>query len=194
MSRGAFGILGGIAWLALGAAGCAKHHSVKADAPLAAAVKAPHSQGGPREAVGSAVIAGPANAPQIPDAPVAQETLEPIPQAAALIALEKIYFVFDSATLSEDAREALARNAALVRKEPGLKIRIEGHCDERGSDEYNLALGEKRARAALRYLAALGIPADELSVISFGDEKPLDPGHNEAAWRVNRRDEFGLER
>ena len=69
-------------------------------------------------------------------------------------------------------------------------MRIEGHCDERGSDEYNLALGEQRAQAAARYLTTLGISGERLSTISFGKEKPADPGHDENAWAKNRRDEF----
>ncbi len=72
----------------------------------------------------------------------------------------------------------------------GVDIRIEGHCDERGSDEYNLALGERRAQAAMNYLATLGVPASRMSTISYGEEKPLDPGHNEEAWAKNRRAEF----
>jgi peptidoglycan-associated lipoprotein len=78
----------------------------------------------------------------------------------------------------------------MIKKDSAAKVRIEGNCDERGSDEYNLALGEKRAKAAMEYLVTLGIPAERLSVISYGKEKPADPGHDEAAWAKNRRDEF----
>jgi peptidoglycan-associated lipoprotein len=77
-------------------------------------------------------------------------------------------------------------------KNNSLKVQIEGNCDERGSDEYNLALGEKRAKSAMKYLETLGVPAERLSVISYGKEKPADPGHDEAAWAKNRRDEFVL--
>jgi peptidoglycan-associated lipoprotein len=70
------------------------------------------------------------------------------------------------------------------------KVKLEGHCDERGSDEYNLALGENRAKAALNYLVALGVPPEQLSIISYGKEKPLDNGHTEEAWAKNRRVEF----
>jgi peptidoglycan-associated lipoprotein len=75
-------------------------------------------------------------------------------------------------------------------KHPTIKIQIEGHCDERGTSEYNLALGERRANSAKKYLISLGMPADRISTISYGKEKPLDPGHNEEAWSKNRRDHF----
>lgn len=103
---------------------------------------------------------------------------------------EKIFFDFDSSSLAPAARDTLVKNAKLMEKRAGVKIRIEGHCDERGSDEYNMALGEKRARVAMQYLVALGVPADRLAVISYGKEKPADPGNNEAAMAKNRRDEF----
>ncbi len=109
-------------------------------------------------------------------------------QAAS--AVDKIFFELDSYSLNPVARDTLARNAGIMKNRGGVKVRIEGHCDERGSDEYNLALGEKRAKVALDYLATMGIPAERLSVISYGKEKPADPGHDEAAWAKNRRDEF----
>lgn len=105
-------------------------------------------------------------------------------------ALEKIYFDFDSANLSESARGTLAKNAAVLTKEPTVKIRIEGNCDERGSSEYNLALGERRAKAAQQYLITLGVTPDRLSIISYGKEKPAVQGDDESARAKNRRDEF----
>ncbi len=104
--------------------------------------------------------------------------------------LERIYFDFDSYLLSPAARETLVHNANRLQSKAGMRIRIEGNCDERGSDEYNLALGEKRAKSAMQYIVNLGIPADRVTVISYGKEKPADPGHDEAAWAKNRRDEF----
>ncbi|SNB46911.1 peptidoglycan-associated lipoprotein Pal [Geobacter sp. DSM 9736] len=106
------------------------------------------------------------------------------------LALENIFFDFDSYLLSPAARDALTRNAREIKGKSGVKFRIEGHCDERGSDEYNLALGEKRGKAALEYLVTLGVPAERLSVISYGKEKPAVPGSDEASWAKNRRDEF----
>jgi len=78
----------------------------------------------------------------------------------------------------------------LLSKNPNLKIQIEGHCDERGTAEYNLALGQRRANSAMKYLISLGIPAGRLSTISYGEEKPLDPAHNDEAWAKNRRGHF----
>ena len=112
-------------------------------------------------------------------------------EAEAQAAMGKIYFDFDSFVLSQAARKTLSENAEyLLKKNRSVKIQVEGHCDERGSDEYNLALGEKRAKAALDYLVTSGVPAARLSFISYGEEKPADPGHDEAAWAKNRRDEF----
>jgi peptidoglycan-associated lipoprotein len=106
--------------------------------------------------------------------------------------LEKIYFDFDSSALSNDARKALTENAGYLRKSAAAKLRIEGNCDERGSAEYNIALGEKRAEAAEKYLVTMGIPAERLAIISYGKEKPADPGHDESAWAKNRRDDFTI--
>ena len=105
-------------------------------------------------------------------------------------ALERIYFDFDSANLSEASRSALAKNAAALAKEATSKIRIEGNCDERGSAEYNLALGERRAKAAQQYLVTMGVKQDRLSILSYGKEKPAAQGNDESAWAKNRRDEF----
>ena len=105
-------------------------------------------------------------------------------------ALEKIYFDFDSANLSEAARNALTKNASVLSKESSAKVRIEGNCDERGSAEYNLALGERRAKSAQQYLITLGIKPDRLTIISYGKEKPAAQGSDESAMAKNRRDEF----
>jgi len=112
------------------------------------------------------------------------------PEMTAVAGLQRIHFAFDQYTLSDQARETLTGNAAWMKANPGVKVVIEGHCDERGSDEYNLALGERRAQAAQSYLVSLGIAADRLSVLSYGEERPLAPGQGEEAWAQNRRDEF----
>ncbi|RME26383.1 MAG: peptidoglycan-associated lipoprotein Pal, partial [Candidatus Zixiibacteriota bacterium] len=106
--------------------------------------------------------------------------------------LKTCYFDFDKYNLRPDAREALDFNAKLLKEFPDVMIQIEGHCDERGTVEYNLALGEKRARAAMEYLISQGIDAKRISIISYGKERPVDPGHNEAAWAKNRRCEFRI--
>jgi len=104
--------------------------------------------------------------------------------------LKDIHFDFDKYDIRSGDAEILKENAALLMKHPTLKIQIEGHCDERGTSEYNLALGERRANSAKTYLISLGMRADQISTISYGKEKPLDPGHNEEAWAKNRRDHF----
>lgn len=104
--------------------------------------------------------------------------------------LRTIYFNFDSYTLRPDAVSALQRNANWLRNNPSVNVQIEGHCDERGTVEYNIALGERRAEAARGYLIKLGIDANRLLKISYGKERPDDLAHNERAWAKNRRDVF----
>jgi len=100
---------------------------------------------------------------------------------------EDIYFEFDQYILSDTAKQTLNKKGQWLKDFPSAKALIEGHCDERGSAEYNLALGQKRADAAMQYLISLGISANRLSTISYGKERPLDPGHTDAAWAKNRR-------
>jgi peptidoglycan-associated lipoprotein len=101
--------------------------------------------------------------------------------------LKDIHFDFDKYDIRPGDAEILNENGALLMKYPTVKIQIEGHCDERGTVEYNLALGERRANSTKRYLISLGISSDRISTISYGKERPLDPGHNEEAWAKNRR-------
>ena len=110
--------------------------------------------------------------------------------AVAVAGLERIMFDYDAFTLSDQAQEILTRNAAYIKANKGLKVVIEGHCDERGSDEYNLSLGERRALAAKAYLVSLGVPDSQLTIISYGEELPLDRSSGEAGWSKNRRAEF----
>ena len=115
--------------------------------------------------------------------------------AAALAALniQNIYFDFDKSNIRLDAREILKTNSEIFLKNSGSKIVIEGHCDERGTAEYNMALGERRAEEARQYLINLGIDASRMQTISYGEERPLDPRSTEEAWAINRRAEFILE-
>ena len=101
--------------------------------------------------------------------------------------LKDIHFDFDKYDIRPGDAALLKENAALLNKYPNVKVQMEGHCDERGTVEYNLALGERRANQAKSYLVSLGISPARISTISYGKEKPLDPGHNEAAWAKNRR-------
>jgi peptidoglycan-associated lipoprotein len=166
--------------------GCAKQGVVKKDEPV--------TQTAPTSDAGNQVKAAvPQERPKQPEQPqeTKQPVVKPLPQAAEIkAALEKVFFAFDSFVLSDDARQALAKNAEVMKGDVAAKVLIEGNCDERGSDEYNLALGEKRAQAAKQYLITMGVPAERLSTISYGKEKPADPGHNQAAWSKNRRDDF----
>lgn len=194
MSKKLYGCLVVLCLAAVVSGGCAKKDMVKPEEQTPATQVVP-----PPAPLNEGAKAAPAPAAQpVAETPakeqnIAQETPQQgaAPQAGALEgALQKIYFNFDSADLSSEARTTLSKNADLLAKQPGVSVRIEGNCDERGSDEYNLALGERRAKAARDYLVNLGVKAERISVISYGEEKPVDQGHDEAAWAKNRRDEF----
>jgi len=104
--------------------------------------------------------------------------------------LKDIHFDFDKYDIRPEDAEILRENASLLMRYSSVKIQIEGHCDERGTNEYNLALGERRANAAKNYLISLGLSANRIATISYGEERPFDPGHNEEAWAQNRRGHF----
>lgn len=105
-------------------------------------------------------------------------------------AFEDIYFVFDKSTIEPEAREILKRLASLLGSNKNYSLVVEGHCDERGTVEYNLALGQSRADAAMKYLVDLGLDKESIKTITYGKERPLDPGHDEEAWAKNRRAHF----
>jgi peptidoglycan-associated lipoprotein len=141
--------------------------------------------------------------PPAPPEPVREPTIvppEPVREdaisSASLDDLNKnspltpVFFELDSSDLSPAAQKTLDADAGLLKKYPSWAITIEGHCDERGTAEYNLALGERRAIAARAYLVSLGIPADRLRTVSYGKEFPFEPGHDEGAWSKNRRAHF----
>ena len=111
-------------------------------------------------------------------------------QSEAIASLRTIYFDFDKYNLRDDARRILERNAEILKENPDVKIVIAGHCDERGTNEYNLALGENRAKAARDYLIRLGVETSRITTLSYGEERPVSMGHDEAAWNQNRRGEF----
>lgn len=106
---------------------------------------------------------------------------------------EDIHFAFDKSVLTPTAQEILKKKAEWLRNNPDNTVVIEGHCDERGTTEYNIALGERRALAAKVFLTDLGIDSSRLSTISYGEERPVDPSHNEEAWAKNRRAHFVIE-
>jgi peptidoglycan-associated lipoprotein len=101
-----------------------------------------------------------------------------------------IHFDFDRYNIKDEYKPVLMKKAQLLREWPTVRIKIEGHCDEWGTNEYNLALGERRANAAKEFLVGAGVAADRITTVSFGEEKPLDPAHNKEAWAMNRRCEF----
>uniref|UniRef100_C6E652 Peptidoglycan-associated lipoprotein n=1 Tax=Geobacter sp. (strain M21) TaxID=443144 RepID=C6E652_GEOSM len=192
-------ILGSLVVLTFGAllsAGCAKKDVVRTEEPISAAqsapTQAPATQARPEADSGAAQQPITETTPSREQA-VTQETAKEAGTGATQevqAELQKVYFNFDAADLSEEARGSLSKNAEYLSRQAGIKVRIEGNCDERGSDDYNMALGERRAKAARDYLVNLGIASDRLSTISYGEEKPADPGHDEAAWAKNRRAEF----
>ncbi|MBI2835326.1 MAG: peptidoglycan-associated lipoprotein Pal [Acidobacteria bacterium] len=130
--------------------------------------------------------------PVIPPEPVAEESIgsKSLDDLNRDSPLKAVFFDYDSAELAADAQAALTSNAQVLKTYATWVVTIEGHCDERGTAEYNLALGERRAIAARGYLVSLGIPGDRLRTISYGKEFPFDSGHDESAWRKNRRAHF----
>lgn len=104
--------------------------------------------------------------------------------------LQRIHFDFDDSTVRSDAASTLESNASWIKGNSGARVVVEGHCDERGTNEYNMALGDRRANSTKNYLVNLGVDPSVLSVVSYGEERPLDPASNESAWAQNRRAEF----
>jgi len=164
-----------VALAALLASGCAKKPTAT-EAPVSVEQPAEDAGGTPEAAV--------------TEAPVEEVAPQPEPEPT----LQPIRFEFDQYTLTPHAQDILVANAAYLKSHPEIKVIVEGYSDERGSDEYNLALGERRAVAAKTYLVSLGVDPDGLSTITYGEEKPFAPGHNEEAWAMNRRAEFNITR
>ncbi len=166
-------------------AGCAKKQTVKSEGAPAA----------PEAAAPAPVVEAP-----VKEAPPAPAPVTPPPAVAPGVAVteerlsqfDDVRFDFDKSEVKEEGRRTSQVVADFLKKNPSAKILIEGHCDERGTAEYNMALGERRAAAVTTYLVSLGVPKRALSTVSFGKEKPLDPGHDEGAWAKNRRAHFVL--
>jgi peptidoglycan-associated lipoprotein len=144
-----------------------------------------------------------AGRPPMPPEPVAEPTVVPpdpsfedelasrdLDEINRNSPFQPLFYGYDQAEVDAEGQRVLDVNAEILRKYPAWIITIEGHADERGTAEYNLALGERRALAARNYLVSLGIPADRLRTVSYGKEFPFDPGHNETAWAKNRRAHF----
>jgi len=190
-------LLAALGMTALVAGGCSSSNEVvKTEEPAAATVKAETPKPVQQPYVKTEEPAAPVRT-QTADA---SETIKPAEAqqaraAEAVSAFETVYFDFDRSDLRQDARNVLTKNAEILQKsKKSERIKIEGHCDERGSAEYNLALGERRAKSALQYLVTLGIKPERLTVISYGKEKPAVQGNDEEAWAKNRRAEFVIDK
>ena len=174
--------------------GCPKRPEVGQAPPSApgpgAEVVAPPAAPTPMTTPPEVRVEPPAAQAVVPEAPKAPE-----PAAAAVAAspLKDAFFDYDKSALREDQKAALNEDVAWLKGNAGAKVLIEGHCDERGTAEYNLGLGERRAKAVKDYLIAAGIAADRISIISYGKERPFVLGHDESAWKWNRRGHFVLQ-
>ncbi|MGD9904652.1 MAG: peptidoglycan-associated lipoprotein Pal [Vicinamibacterales bacterium] len=180
-------VVGAAVVVAMVAAGCGKK-------------PAPVERPMPPPATGTEM--GETPAPPPPPAPIDEPPVVPPPPPADAIGskdldalnrespLAPVFFALDSFELSADGRAVLQASAQVLRQQPTWQVTVEGHCDERGTAEYNLSLGERRAIAAKTYLVSLGIAAERLRTVSYGKEFPFDPGHDESAWSRNRRAHF----
>ncbi|OLD45481.1 MAG: peptidoglycan-associated lipoprotein [Chloroflexi bacterium 13_1_40CM_2_68_14] len=128
-------------------------------------------------------------APPLPPSSAPEAKRAPAPLSVEIV-MTSVYFGFDSSELSAQARDTLQAFFDLAQQRPDQNLRIEGNCDERGTREYNLALGQRRADAARTYLLNLGLEPSRITTISYGEERPRAPGHDKAAWRQNRRDDL----
>lgn len=141
---------------------------------------------------------GTSEVPVAPPAPPAVTPITPAPAVTPAVAagppLRDVFFNFDDAMIRADQRTALQEDFAWLKAHPGVKVTIAGHCDERGTEEYNLALGERRAQAVKDDLVARGIAADRIGTISYGKDRPFALGHDESAWQLNRRDHMAMAR
>ena len=192
-----FGIVGVIALLLVYGAGCASRGALKAEqearmkAEEEAKMKAEAAQKAEAEVErlkAELQKAKKAAEDASRSAQQATRSLENVRNTA--LRFGNIHFDYDKSLLKPEAIALLNRYAAGLKQYPTATVSIEGHCDERGTNEYNLALGERRALSARKYMIKLGIDENRLSTVSYGEERPLDPGHNEEAWAKNRRDEF----
>jgi len=178
---------------ALVAAGCAKKQTVKSEGAQAPPAAAPAPTVVTEAPVKEAPPAPVETAPAPPPAPVAAAPAPGVSVTEEKISqFDDVRFDFDKSVVKEDGRKTCQVVADYLKSHPGAKMLIEGHCDERGTSEYNMALGERRATAVMSYLVSLGVPKAALTTVSFGKEKPLDPGHSEEAWAKNRRAHFVL--
>lgn len=188
MTRHATALMVLVLLLTVVVAGC----TGKAKPPVARPMPPPVATGG-----------GPPPPPPPPPTPVMEPTVSvpPMPVEDTIGSkslddlnrdspLRALFFDLDSSDVNAEGQQILQANAAVLKKYPTMQVTVEGHCDERGTAEYNLALGERRALAAKNYLLSLGIPSDKVKTVSYGKEFPFDAGHDDGAWSKNRRAHF----
>ncbi len=144
----------------------------------------------PSVVVSEEVVTEPPTQPVVSEHPGVEELPEDLVILNARGYLEDVFFATDRYELGQEAREHLATNATWLRQYPTVAILVEGHCDERNTREYNLALGERRANAVRDYLIFMGVDAHRIRTISYGEERPFSQGHDEATWQLNRRSHF----
>ena len=178
--------VGAMVVAALVTAGCAKK-----PAPVARPMPPPATGGGesvvPPLPPPPPIVDPPVVTPPVPTDTIGSRSLDDINRNSPL---QPVYFALDSFEIDDQARKVLQASAEVLKQQPSWQITVEGHCDERGTAEYNLSLGERRSIAAKSYLVTLGIAGDRLRTVSYGKEFPFDPGHDEAAWSKNRRAHF----
>ena len=170
-------------------AGCPKRPEVALAVPSAAG---PAAATAPRSSTANAAPSKTAEIPVTRPAIPAEAPVKPKPAAAGETGIKDIFFDFDNATIRSDQMPVLQQDFTYLKAHPQVKVTVEGYCDERGTEEYNLALGQRRAEAVKQDLVAEGIAADRINTISYGKDKPFAPGHDENAWRLNRRDHFAM--
>lgn len=173
-------------------AGCAMK---KTQAETAVTPPAPQTQAAPSVEAPSPVvvdrgISDDVVVEEVTPAPATPLAVEALPAALSAAGLQSVPFEYDQHLLTATAQDILAANAAILKAQGRLRVTLAGYCDERGADQYNIALGERRAEAVRNYLLSLGISDGRLEAVSYGEEKPVDPGHDESAWVKNRRVEF----
>ncbi len=169
------------------AIGCAKQPEVGGTTPAGPAVASTTPPSAPP-------VARPTETPVAPPPAPREATLPPAAgpgtAAAAASPLKDVFFDYDKAVLTDEGKRALNEDAAWLKANPRAQIALEGHCDERGTSEYNLGLGDRRAKAVREYLVAAGVDGGRIRTISYGKERPFVLGHDESAWRWNRRAHF----
>jgi len=173
--------------LALFAGGCAKKAKPSTTPETPAATEAPAT---PPKSDAPAPVAEPFPPTKVDTAPVVEPTIDDLNRRGVL---RTVYFAYNSEDLDDTARATLQANADWLKANGKYRIEIGGHCDERGSIGYNVALGDRRASSVRSYMGTLGVDASRLTAVSYGEERPADPGHDETAWGKNRRAEFTIQ-